>query len=568
MVPIMADALELIPLGGLGEVGMNCMLIGDTKNGSTKRGVLLDCGVTFGDDSFGVDIIHPRFDAVVDLGIKVDALFITHAHEDHIGALPYWLRFCKERCIDVPPVYAPRYATLQMEARLEEFRDLASPEFRPLLRGQSVGVGRFEVEPFRVNHSIADAFGLIIRTPAGTVVHSGDFKIERDSTEAALFDRERLKALGVVDLLLSDSTNAHSHGRSGTEEQVTKAIIEECKNSKHRVVISQFASNTYRIAAAIRAARSTHRKLVILGRSLHRHRETAASLGFLDAHDACVVSAAEAKTLPRSELLVLATGSQGQPRAALNRLAKGEHRELTLERGDKVILSSRIIPGLEVTVHELIDRLERRGIEVVHRYTNPAIHVSGHACQEELRELIEMVSPRAFLPVHGTYSMLRKHASIAESMLVPSQVIDNGTRLRFEGGELTPVGHCYVGRVHYQRGDIVDDNQIKERGRLAEQGILVVAFPWDADRGLVGDVILDERGAFSSSPEQSDPVIFDELEDHITELLTEDDKLIELGLSDVNALESRLQKRLVRYLSKRHGRWPLVVVAATVVEDP
>ena len=394
--------LRLIPLGGLGEIGMNCMVIE-----CDERAVIVDCGVTFPSREPGVDLIHPDFGYIQEHRDRLDAILITHAHEDHIGALPYLLPL-----VPGVPVYGPPYALKHIERRLEEHGLKA--DLRPTQPGQSFGVGPFEVEPVRVNHSIPDSTALILRTPAGVVVHSGDFKIEREPVDGQSFGLERLKRAGDegVRLLLSDSTNIDVEGRAGEEQVVVDTFDAIVRDAKQRVCVAIFASNVHRINALFAAAKKHRRKVCLLGRSLDNHATVSKELGILGNVDALLVSPEMARSIPRDELIIVATGTQGEDRAALGRIARGDHRHMRLEAGDLVVLSSRVIPGHEQQVFDLINSLERQGVQVMHRRTRQGIHVSGHACKEEQRELMQAVRPRAFLPVHGTLYHMRLHGVV------------------------------------------------------------------------------------------------------------------------------------------------------------
>lgn len=438
--------------------------------------VAIDCGVTFPDRAQGVDVIHPSFDYLVEHDEDFEALLITHGHEDHIGAIPYLLEAIDRKL----PIYGPPYALALITHRLEEMGRLDMADLRPIDAGRSFGVGDIEVEPFRVNHSIPDALGLILRTPAGVVVHTGDFKIEEHPPDGRAFGLPRLRELGDrgVRLLMSDSTNSDVEGRTGEESDVGDALLDHILDAPERVVVALFASNVYRLDAVLEAARKARRKVCLLGRSVQTHSRIAKKLGFTQSAESLFISAEQAQSTPRSQLLVIATGTQGEPPAALSRLARGHHPNLRLEAGDRVVLSSRIIPGSEIGVFDMINALERRGVEVIHRRTDGGIHVSGHAYRGEQQIMLEAVRPASFMPVHGTYYHLERHAGLARSLGVRDvKVFENGAIVGFGEGGLEEQGRVRTGRVHRHRGVAVSDELLRERELMGELGIAIVSIP-------------------------------------------------------------------------------------------
>ncbi len=479
--------LRIVTLGGLGAIGMNCMALEQRDDV-----LVVDCGVTFPSTDLGIDLLHPRFDHLIERGSRVRGVFITHGHEDHIGALPYLLDQ-----LDVP-VWGPAHALALIRRRFEEHGwDVNKLPLREVQVGDRVAVGSFEVEPIRVTHSIADATALAIRTDAGIVIHTGDFKIDAAPSDGELTDEARLRALGDegVRLLMSDSTNIDSRGWSTSERDVGGALEREIAAAPHRVVVGLFASNVQRLMKLGEIARSTGRKLCLLGRSMGTHVETARLVGRIDWPSDLVVDPDVAQGLPREQVLALATGTQAEERAAMARLALGTHNRMRLAPGDTVIFSSRTIPGNDREVVYMMGDFLRSGIRVVSRYTHPGIHASGHAHRDEQRHMMELTRPRSFLPVHGTRHHLERHAELAREVgIADVLVVEDGEIVRVrETAPLDTVGVTITGQVAVAEREEIADAVLTERQRLGRQGALSVALAVDAGGQLVGKV--DVRGA-------------------------------------------------------------------------
>ncbi len=417
--------LRIVALGGLGEIGMNCLAL-EQQEGI----VLVDCGVTFPSTDLGMDVYHPRFDYLIARADRVLGAVITHGHEDHIGALPYLLG-----ALDVP-VYGPPHALELARARLAEHGfDLAELDLVTVHVGAPFEVGPFGFEPIRVTHSIADATALAIRTAAGVVIHTGDFKLDPSPPDGELTDELRLMELGEegVRLLLSDSTNVDSPGTAGSERDVGDALGEIIARAKGRVVLGLFASNVQRLRLLGEIAQRTGRRICLLGRSVVNHVRAAEAVGRLRWPSDLQVAPDVAASMARERVLVIASGTQAERMSALTRLAAGTHPALRLDAGDTVILSSRIIPGNDRPVFDMMADLLRAGVELVTRITDRRVHASGHAHRDEQRRMIELTRPRAFLPLHGTLHHLMRHAELArEEGVAEVLVAENGEVVELE----------------------------------------------------------------------------------------------------------------------------------------
>jgi len=497
-VPFVAP-LRVIPLGGLGEIGMNCLAL--EQGGEV---LIVDCGVTFDDRGLGVDVIHADFSALEPY--RVAGVFVTHGHEDHIGAIPYLLKRFDA------PVFGPRYALGLVRERAAEHEILGHVALHEVTPRTRIRVGPFDVEPIRVTHSIADSTALAIRTDSGLVVHTGDFKFDEAPPDGETFDVERFEELSRegVRLLFSDSTNIDAKGPTGSEEGVGHALDEIVAGAKQAVVVGVFASNVHRLRLLGDIARRHGRKLVPLGRSVSTHsrvaRSTSRSTGehagepYLEWPSDLVWPADRARELPRNAVLGVATGTQGEEGAALSRLARGEHPAFDLAVGDVVVMSSRVIPGNEPEVMRVMSNLLRRGVELRSWWSDRAVHVSGHAHRDEQRRMIEMVRPRSFVPVHGTLHHMLRHAALARELGVPDVcVLENGDVGELGEGPLRKTGRVASGRVHVFARRALPPSVLGERAALAAHGTAHVVVPVDAAGRPAGEVSLVTRGVLDET---------------------------------------------------------------------
>jgi ribonuclease J len=461
--------VRLIPLGGLGEIGMNCLVIEDSG-----RSIIVDCGAAFPDDDLGVDVIHPDFEYLLRNRDQVTGVFLTHGHEDHIGALPYLLSELEL------PVWGPPHALGMARRRLSE-QGFGPNEldFRVAEPGQSYTVGPFEVEPVRVAHSIVEASALAIRTSAGVVFHSGDFNFDPDPPDGEPTDEARITALGDagVGLLLSDSTNIDVPKRPGSEREVGAVLERLVQAAPARVVIALFASNIQRLMLLGEVARRTGRKLCLLGRSLEAQVAVSKEIGRLRWLSDLLVSAEEVRDMKRERVLVLAGGTQAERLSAMRRLADGVHPLLTLDPGDTAIFSSRVIPGNDRPVSAMVNALLRRGVSVHTRFNEPGVHTSGHAGRTEQTHMLELTRPRCFLPVHGTLHHLLRHAELGRSLGVEQTlVVENGSVVGFDGERLARIEEVPHGRVPIAHGgEPLSPEHLQRRQELARSGIAHVA---------------------------------------------------------------------------------------------
>ncbi len=468
---------------------MNCLAL------EQDDGILIvDCGTSFPHDDLGVDVIRPDFSWLEEHADRVNGLFLTHGHEDHIGAVSFLLE-----CVDVP-IWGPPHALALVRRRLADRGfPVAKARLTEVDAGQTVPVGPFEVEPIRVTHSITQATALAIRTGAGLVVHSGDFNLDADPPDGEPTDEARLKQLGDegVALLLSDSTNSDVEQRLGSEREVGDALERSVAAASGRVFIALFSSNVQRLRCLGQIAEATGRKLCLLGRSLGTQVEAARRVGKLHWPSNLVVSPEQAAKLQDSELMLLVGGSQAEPQSALRRLSLGEHHQFQLVESDTVILSSRIIPGNERTVNVMLCDLLRRGVRLETRLSNPAIHTSGHAGRSEQRRFIELLRPRAFLPVHGTLHHMLRHAQLARDAGVADTIVtENGAAVAFapERG-LYHDGSVPHGKVSVAPGgEPLSTDVLRRRGELGRSGSAWVSVVLSESGVLVGEPTVTTRG--------------------------------------------------------------------------
>ncbi len=475
----MAERLRIIPLGGNGEVGKNMMAI---EYGPDI--LLIDAGIMFPEnDMLGIDFIIPDWQYIRDKAQQVRGIIITHGHEDHTGALPYLLREVNA------PVYATRLTRGLIELKLKSGRLIEQTTIHTIKAGDNISIGPFQVEFFRVCHSIPDAVGLGITTPAGLIVHTGDFKFDHTPVDGKPTDFAKLAALGGrgVLALLSDSTNAERPGTTPSERVVEAAFDQVFRDAKGRIIVATFASLISRIQQVANVTARYNRKLVITGHSMSENIKIAQKLGYINLPEDLLVRVEEAGRLLPSETVMMVTGAQGEPSSVLARMSTGQHRQVGVQKGDTVILSAHAIPGNEEMIHRTINRLFKRGAEVLYDPIAP-VHVSGHASQEEHKLMLNLVRPQYFIPIHGELRQLKAHARLAQQLGMPQQntfIVENGYVIEFDDGE-GRVGERVPGGYVYVDGSKVGDispEVLRDREVLSRDGFVVAIVQRDSDTG-------------------------------------------------------------------------------------
>jgi ribonuclease J len=549
--PLPPGGLRVMPLGGLGAIGRNMTVF---EFGGKL--LIVDCGVLFPDvDQPGVDLILPDFAPILDRLADVQAIVLTHGHEDHIGAVPYLLAHKP----DIPLV-GSQFTLALVEAKLAERR--IEPYALAVREGRRERLGPFECEFFSVNHSIPDALAVAIRTAAGTVLHTGDFKMDQLPLDGRITDLAGFARLGAegVDLLLSDSTNAEVPGFVTPEREIGPVLDSIFAKATGRIIVASFASHVHRVQQVLDSAYGHGRKVAFIGRSMVRNMGIARDLGLLRIPGGLIVGLDEATNLPPHEIVLMSTGSQGEPMSALGRMATGDHRHITVSSGDTVVLASSLVPGNETSVYRVINQLSRAGAFVVHKDV-AKVHVSGHSPAGELLYLLNVVKPRNFMPVHGEWRHLRAHARLGiESGLAPDRIslCEDGDVVDLVDGVARLVGHHRCRYVYVDGlavGD-VGESLLTERRILGDGGFIAATVVVDSVTGkVVGGPTVSAKG-FSE-----DPAIFDAVIPLITEAL---DRAAADGIADPHQLQQVVRRTVGRWVNEAYRRRPMIV--PTVVE--
>ena len=552
----MISKLKIIPLGGLGEIGKNMTAF---ECGSDI--IVVDCGMGFPDeDMYGIDIVLPDISYLKSNADRIRGMILTHGHEDHIGAVPYVLRE-----LDIPIYTTPLTAAL-VELKLEEHDLLYNTQIFTKKTGSVFRLGCFTVEFIHVNHSIPDSVALAIGTPLGTVIHTGDFKIDVTPISGGMLDIARFGQLGNdgVLALLSDSTNAEKAGHSDSERKVGESFDKLFMGCDKRIIITTFASNVHRLQQIINVASKYGRKVGITGRSMENVLRVATVLSYMDIPDNVMMDIDKLNKLPKNKVVIISTGSQGEAMSALYRMAFSEHKQITVDAGDRVIISASAIPGNENMISRVIDELFHKGAEVIYdRHTD--LHVSGHASQEEHKMILGLVKPKYFIPVHGEYRMLVKHAELAKIMGVnPKNIVlaENGkvieiTKKSIKCEESVPSGAVLVdGSGVGEVGSVV----MRDRHRLAEDGMVVVVMPFSSnDHKILADPEIVTRGfIYVKEAEQ----LIEELKRVTMESVAACEAQ---HISDFTTIKSKVKSNISGYLYKTTRRSPMILPVITEI---
>src|SRR5271168_3310560 len=550
----MSDAkLQVIPLGGLGEFGMNSMVIryGDDI-------IVVDAGMMFPDaELLGVDVVTPDFTYLEQNRDKVRGLILTHGHEDHIGAVPFLLSQ-----IDVP-IYATAFTLALVERRLEEHEMLDKVKLHKVKPGGKVTLGPFVIEFIHVTHSIVAAVALAITTPLGVIIHTGDFKVDPTPTDNELFDLHTFAEYGKrgVLLLMSDSTNVDRPGYTESERAVRPRLEELFVRSERRLIVSCFSSSIHRLQQILDLADEYGRKVAFLGRSMLNVTEIAHNLGLLSIPDGVLLRPQDAMQIAPSKMVAIVSGTQGEPMSAMSRVAVDNHKNLSVQPGDVVALSARIIPGNEKAIYRMINHVSRRGADVVYGTMNPPIHVSGHGSAEELRLVLNLVRPKYFLPIHGEYRQMAKHAQLAQHLshsgLEGTFVLESGDTLELDRQGARKGDPVTVGRVCIDSGtldEVVEDIVIRDRRHLSEDGFVLPIIAIDKHTGKPEGLPEIVSRGFMSMEESSE--VMQEARNVV--MRTIDSSTAE-ERGDWGVIQEKIRADLKRYLTKQTSRTPLIM---------
>ena len=552
----MAEKLKIIPLGGLNEIGKNLTVYeygGDI--------IVVDVGMGFPDDDmYGIDVVIPDVSYLIKHQDKIRGIFLTHGHEDHIGALPYVLRSFNA------PIYATPMTLGLVRLKLEEHKLLDVTKLVTCEAGDVIRAGKFSVEFIHANHSIADAVSFAIKCPVGTVIHTGDFKIDVTPISGGMIDLVRLGQLGNdgVLALLSDSTNVEKPGHSDSERKVGESFNKLFMGCDKRIIITTFASNVHRLQQIVNVAAKYNRKVAITGRSMENVLRVSTVLGYMDIPENVMVDIEHINKLPKNQVVIISTGSQGETMSALYRMAFSEHKQVRIDAGDRVIISASAIPGNENMISRVVDELFHKGAEVIYdRHTD--LHVSGHASQEEQKMMLALTKPKYFIPVHGEYRMLVKHAEIGKMMGVqPKNIVigENGKVIEITKKSITCENTVPSGAVLVDGSGVGEVGSVvmRDRHRLAEDGMVVVVMPFSSqDHVLIADPEIVTRGFIYVKEAEA---MMDELKRVTLESVAACEAQ---HISDWTTIKSKVKNNLSGYLYKTTRRSPMILPVITEI---
>ncbi|MBP7734804.1 MAG: ribonuclease J [Spirochaetes bacterium] len=540
-------AIKIIPLGGLGGIGKNITLF-EYKN----EIIIVDCGIMFPtEETPGIDYIIPDFSYIRKNKAKVKAILVTHGHEDHIGAIPYLLQEVSV------PLYATKLTIGLIQSRLEEIPPKKDPEFIEIMPRDRLLIGNFMIEFIKVNHSIIGGVGLAIQTDIGSIIHTGDFKIDFSPVDGDVTDIFRFADYGEkgVLLLMSDSTNAEREGFTKSESVLIEKLTDIFSSANGRIIVATFASNIHRIQQVMDVAQRYNRKIVISGLTMQKNVEIANSLGYLSYRDDLIIDISEASSLPNKKLVIIGTGSQGEPMSALYRMAYGTHRHFFAEKGDTVIITASVIPSNERMVTNVVNSLMKMGAEVYYDQDDD-IHVSGHGSSKELKLMIAVTKPKFFMPIHGEYRHLKAHAEIAESLNIKASrilIAENGDILELSSKNFKKTGSIDLSQIYVDGKEIgdIESNVIKDRHVMSSDGIVIIAIVI-SEGMLMREPDIFSRGFLGTKEEKVLELIRKDANERIKKLLAEE--------ASANDISTHLKKGVKNFIFKLTRRNPLIVV--------